>query len=63
MIRLILFPRFAKDTIAARGSNTYLLDLHRSDRFFRKLATPDVFSSRLIGDIDPIKAANLKLSC
>ena len=36
--------------------------MHRSDRFFEKLATPDVTVADLIGDIDPIKAANLKLS-
>jgi magnesium chelatase subunit I len=29
---------------------------------FRKLATPDVTVADLIGDIDLIKAANLKLS-
>lgn len=29
---------------------------------FEKLATPDVTVADLIGDIDPIKAANLKLS-
>ena len=36
--------------------------MHRSDRFAEKLATPDVTVADLIGDIDPIKAANLKLS-
>jgi magnesium chelatase subunit I len=36
--------------------------LHRSERFYEKLATPDVTVADLIGDIDPIKAANLKLS-
>ena len=36
--------------------------MHRSDRFTEKLATPDVTVPDLIGDIDPIKAANLKLS-
>jgi magnesium chelatase subunit I len=36
--------------------------LHRDDRFYEKLATPDVTVADLIGDIDPIKAANLKLS-
>jgi len=35
--------------------------LHRSNRFFEKLATPDVTIADLIGDVDPIKAANLKL--
>lgn len=52
----------AKDAIAAQGDDTMITWLHRSDRFFEKLATPDVTVSDLIGDIDPIKAANMKLS-
>ena len=36
--------------------------MHRSERFAEKLATPDVTVADIIGDIDPIKAANLKLS-
>ncbi len=36
--------------------------IHRSERYFEKLATPDVSVADLIGDVDPIKAANLKLS-
>ena len=36
--------------------------LHRSERFFEKLATPDVTVADLIGDIDPIKASQLKLT-
>lgn len=35
--------------------------LHRSFRYTEKLATPDVTVSDLIGDVDPIKAANLRL--
>jgi magnesium chelatase subunit I len=35
--------------------------VHRSKRFYEKLATPDVNISDLIGDVDPIKAATLKL--
>src|SRR6187402_2779587 len=54
--------RFAKDLIAEKGDDTPVSWLHRSDRFFEKLATPDVTVADLIGDIDPIKAANLKLS-
>jgi magnesium chelatase subunit I len=54
--------RFAKDLIAEKGDETPIEWLHRSDRFFEKLATPDVTVADLIGDIDPIKAANLKLS-
>ncbi len=54
--------RFAKDIIEAKGDDTPISWLHRSERFFEKLATPDVTVADLIGDVDPIKAANLKLS-
>lgn len=54
--------RFAKDLIAAEGDKTPIQWIHRSERFFEKLATPDVTVADLIGDVDPIKAANLKLS-
>ena len=54
--------RLAKDLIAEKGDATPIAWLHRSDRFFEKLATPDVTVADLIGDVDPIKAANLKLS-
>ena len=54
--------RFAKDLIAEKGDETPIYWLHRSERFFEKLATPDVTIADLIGDIDPIKAANLKLN-
>lgn len=54
--------RFAKDIIAAKGDETAISWLHRNDRFYEKLATPDVTVADLIGDVDPIKAANLKLS-
>ena len=36
--------------------------MFRDERFFEKLATPDVTVADLIGDVDPIKAATLKLS-
>lgn len=36
--------------------------LSRADRYREKLATPDVTVADLIGDIDPIKAANQRLS-
>ena len=51
-----------KKTISEKGGDTPIDWIHRSERFFEKLATPDVTVSDLIGDIDPIKAANLKLS-
>ncbi|NJB82697.1 magnesium chelatase [Wenyingzhuangia aestuarii] len=54
--------RFAKELIVAQGDETPITWLHRSERFAEKLATPDVTVADIIGDIDPIKAANLKLS-
>jgi magnesium chelatase subunit I len=59
-----LFPisKFAKDIIAGKGDSTPIEWLHKSDRYGEKLATPDVSVADLIGDIDPIKAANLRLN-
>jgi magnesium chelatase subunit I len=54
--------RFAKDLIDEKGDATPIKWIHRSERFSEKLATPDVTVADLIGDVDPIKAANLKLS-
>jgi magnesium chelatase subunit I len=54
--------RHAIDLIAEKGDDTPIAWLHRSQRYGEKLATPDVSVADLIGDIDPIKAANLKLS-
>lgn len=54
--------RFGIETIAELGDKTPIKWIHRDERFFEKLATPDVTISDLIGDIDPIKASNLKLS-
>lgn len=54
--------RFAKDLLAEKGDATPIQWIHRSERFSEKLATPDVTVADLIGDVDPIKAANLKLS-
>lgn len=54
--------KYAKDMIAGHGDETPIHWLHRSERYGEKLATPDVSVADLIGDIDPIKAANLKLS-
>lgn len=52
----------AKDLIAEKGDKTPIKWIHRSERYYEKLATPDVTVADLIGDVDPIKAANLKLS-
>jgi len=54
--------RFAVELIAEKGDDTPVSWMHRSERFYEKLATPDVTVADLIGDVDPIKAANLKLS-
>ncbi|MDD7914624.1 magnesium chelatase [Polaribacter ponticola] len=54
--------RFAIELIKEKGDETPIFWLHRSERFAEKLATPDVTVADIIGDVDPIKAANLKLS-
>src|SRR6187399_1417065 len=54
--------RYAIDLIEKLGDDTPIDWLHRDQRYGEKLATPDVSVADLIGDIDPIKAANLKLS-
>ncbi len=53
--------RFGKDLIAKHGDDTPITWLHRDQRYTEKLATPDTTVADLIGDSDPIKAANLKL--
>ena len=53
---------YAKNIVTKKDDNTPIEWVHRNDRFFEKLATPDVTVADLIGDIDPIKAASLKLS-
>lgn len=53
--------RFGRDKIQELGDNTPVAWLHRNDRYSEKLATPDVSIADLIGDVDPIKAATLKL--
>jgi magnesium chelatase subunit I len=53
--------RIAKDLIKENGDETKIEWVHRSERYSEKLATPDVSVADLIGDVDPIKAASLKL--
>jgi magnesium chelatase subunit I len=53
--------RAATEIIACNGDNTKINWLHRSERYAEKLATPDVSVADLIGDVDPIKAASLRL--
>lgn len=54
--------RYARELLAEKGDNTPISWVHRDERFAEKLATPDVTVADLIGDVDPIKAANLKLT-
>ncbi|MDT7830602.1 magnesium chelatase [Pricia sp. S334] len=54
--------RYAMELIKEKGDETPISWLHRDERFSEKLATPDVTVADLIGDVDPIKAANFKLS-
>lgn len=53
--------RQAKDIVAEQGDDTPIHWIHREERYVEKLATPDVTVADLIGDVDPIKAATLKL--
>ncbi|MBU2996220.1 magnesium chelatase [Cellulophaga baltica] len=59
---LIPMSRYAIELIKEKGDDAPITWLHRDERFYEKLATPDVTVADLIGDVDPIKAANLKLS-
>jgi magnesium chelatase subunit I len=53
--------RTAFDLIEKHGDDTEIEWMHRSERYTEKLATPDVSVADLIGDVDPIKAAAMKL--
>jgi magnesium chelatase subunit I len=53
--------RYAIDKIREMGDATPIAWMPREERYTEKLATPDVSIADLIGDVDPIKAASLKL--
>ena len=53
---------YGKHLLEEKGDETPIAWVHRSERYVEKLATPDVSIADLIGDVDPIKAANLKLN-
>jgi magnesium chelatase subunit I len=53
---------FGANIIKEKGDETPIGWIHRSERYTEKLATPDVTVADLIGDVDPIKAATLKLT-
>jgi magnesium chelatase subunit I len=54
--------RYSTELLKEKEDETPISWVHRKDRYFEKLATPDVTVADIIGDVDPIKAANLKLS-
>jgi magnesium chelatase subunit I len=49
--------RYAQDILATKGDETPIAWLAREDRYGEKLATPDVTTPELIGEVDPIKVA------
>lgn len=53
---------YGRNKVNEMGDDTPVDWIDRSERYAEKLATPDVNIADLIGDLDPIKAANLKLS-
>ena len=52
---------YGHNEVTTKGDATPIAWLHRSERYTEKLATPDVTVADLIGDVDPIKAATMKL--
>ncbi|MEP7146111.1 MAG: sigma 54-interacting transcriptional regulator [bacterium] len=53
--------KFAVDMVKEKDDSTEIEWITRDQRYSEKLATPDVNIADLIGDIDPIKAANQRL--
>ncbi len=53
---------FGHNIVQEKGDDTPVAWIHRSERYTEKLATPDVTVADLIGDVDPIKAATMKLT-
>jgi len=58
---LLPLTHHARSLIAEQGDDAPIEWIHRDARYQEKLATPDVTIADLIGDIDPIKAATLRL--
>ncbi|MBL7820332.1 MAG: AAA family ATPase [Saprospiraceae bacterium] len=54
--------KYGKEMIALHGADCPIEWIHRNQRYVEKLATPDVSISDLIGDIDPIKAAQKNIA-
>ena len=58
---LVPLTHHARMLIETRGDDAPIEWIGRETRYQEKLATPDVTIADLIGDIDPIKAATMKL--
>jgi len=52
---------YAREQVNEKGDDTPIEWVGQEARYAEKLATPDVSVADLIGDIDPVKAANLRL--
>src|SRR5438046_3499470 len=59
---LLPLTHHARHLLEVHGDATPIRWMHRDERYQEKLATPDVTIADLIGDIDPIKAATLRLA-
>ncbi|HEX5626065.1 MAG TPA: magnesium chelatase [Saprospiraceae bacterium] len=59
---LMPVTRYGRERIQELGDQCPINWIHRSERYVEKLATPDVSVADLIGDLDPIKAAQKKVS-
>lgn len=53
--------KFGRNKVDELGDDTPISWLYREERYTEKLATPDVSVADLVGDVDPIKAATLRL--
>jgi magnesium chelatase subunit I len=58
---MIPLTHHAREIVRERGDQTPVAWIGRQARYQEKLATPDVTIADLIGDIDPIRAATLRL--
>ena len=54
--------KHGREMVDEHGDDTPIAWVHRAERYGEKLATPDTTIADLIGDIDPIKAANQRLT-
>jgi magnesium chelatase subunit I len=58
---LLPLTHHARHQLDVHGDATPIRWIHREERYQEKLATPDVTIADLLGDLDPIKAATMRL--